>query len=249
MRVLLLFTFLSCLRVTGVFCTNIVLSSVSGFRRAVSYKRLISDQRAQTSLRKRPQIFDKQRKMGLLKKACRRVWNRLSSGKRACKPARCCSSEGELGAVDLVMSATSASALPGLRSLEAASFSHETDAACCCPPAVVNVTAADQFNPRGAGGEVKQTMLTATTRESAWNVSSESDSGVCLGEEFGEGPQEDDACSVWSEEDEGEEDFECECDECSFARCETILEDWHISAKDLMLDKVLSRRQEERVYR
>ena len=209
-------------------------------------------------------IRQKKEKMGLLKKACRRVWKRLSSGKRACKPesysTAVAASPEPLETVHLFLSATSTSALPGLRlgPLEASRSSLDAAPGSCCRPSfpaapVVNVTASN--NPRG-GVVVQQAedgdMLSAKgVGESTWNVSSESDSGVCVGGFNGDGTQEDDRCSVWSgaEEEEEEEDFECECEECSFARCETILEDWHISAKDLSLEKVLSSRQDERVYR
>ena len=82
------------------------------------------------------------------------------------------------------------------------------------------------------------------------NLSSESDSGVSLGAESELHELEDAAYECddgdfeWSDEE-----YECECEECAFARCKEILEDWHISAKDLALNKVLSSEQGETVYR
>ena len=191
--------------------------------------------------------------MGLLRKACRRVWKRLSSGKRACKTTSCTVEPLDTTYLSAV-SATPASSLPGARAehpeARPEASSYEAASRCSFPAAVVNVTTDLRLNQRGSSGAAQGAgegdMLSATG-ESAWNVSSESDSGVCLGEfEEGVARLDDDGCSVWSD---AEEEDECECDECSFARCETILEDWHISAKDLALDKVLSTRQDERVYR
>ena len=78
----------------------------------------------------------------------------------------------------------------------------------------------------------------------SWNVSSESDSGVDLGADYeGESGGYPDWC------EEGEEGEECECEECALERCEDGLEDWQIAAKDLNLEKKLSRRSTESVYR
>ena len=87
-------------------------------------------------------------------------------------------------------------------------------------------------------------------------ASSESDSGVCLDGEEAEiaedEEEEEEKIDDEEEEDEEEEegeDWECSCDECFFARCEEELEDWRISAKNLSLDKIISRESGEIVYR
>ena len=91
--------------------------------------------------------------------------------------------------------------------------------------------------------------------------SSESDSGVCLDGEEAEiaEDEEDEEEEIDDEEEEKEEEeeegegedwpWECSCDECFFARCEEELEDWRISAKNLSLDKIVSRESGEIVYR
>lgn len=210
--------------------------------------------------------------MGLLDMACKGLMKRLNWRKRGCKAAitdtgssqadtRCsscteatsakprmqCSSDSST-AVRMTFVAIQEQAELGIKPNDAWSsgcFVRE-------PVPVVNVTG---LGSSGCDLEARRRaaeMLPSTPKGGdlgVRNLSSESDSGVCLGEselheleeavsECGEGDFE------WSDHE-----YECECDECAFARCEDILEDWHISAKDVTLDKVLSSEQGEMVYR
>ena len=181
--------------------------------------------------------------MKLLRKACKRVWKRLSRRKAACKSASS-SARSILPDLSVSISATVVSALPGTYTEGPPEVRDEPrDGAEYLPSrGVVNVT---------GGLEASGEMLAAAAaacRGIALSASWESDSGVCLvdsEEHEGEG-EGDEGEDCWSEEGE---DFECECDECSFPRTEDVLEDWHISAKDLALDKLLASQREERVYR
>lgn len=208
--------------------------------------------------------------MGLLSKAYKGL-KHLSRGKSACKTV--CqdtrSSGPEPSAAhdrDLIISASVA---PATRDLEPADLAARhsvgrppadcwTSTGCFSRESVVNVT---DLSPScqllgvdglaqttAAAGTADVQMLSTSVRggEAAGvrNLYSESDSGVCLSEsEAG-----DEATSECADED-FEDEYECECEECAFARCQYVLEDWQIAAKELTLDKVLSSQPGETVYR
>jgi hypothetical protein len=189
--------------------------------------------------------------MGLLKKACRSVWKRLSWGKRAYKPAVAESSNiASIHATTSVDATTVTGELLEVcsRALEGAAVGESSSL-----PELGPAVDAGQALSRSSGYEMLPTTAAAGEPLCARNLSSESDSGVCLGEgELTEADSECACCFSGEEDDEGEDfersEDECECEECAFARCEDILEDWHVSAKDLALDKVLSTRRQELVY-
>lgn len=198
--------------------------------------------------------------MGLLRKVCRRVWKGLSRRNHACKDAVSDTRyggdslhESMHGATTSTVSVTCTS-LQGLEQLSIKPSAHGDNTGSWSsefyappePATVVNVTRGCESENLEMLSSVAAAVTTTGGNELAGvrNLSSESDSGVCLGGESDE-LINDDSSSEWSEEEE----YECECEECAFSRCEDILEDWHISAKDIALDKVLSSHQEEMVYR
>ena len=200
--------------------------------------------------------------MGLLSKAYKRL-KYLSRGKSAYNAV---STEASFSgpeplaaeASDLATSADVAAACTALRGLERVAENGS------CPPAeywtsgcfacesVVNVTelgsscelGGDRLAPSAATADV-QMLSSARGLEAAGsrNRSSESDSGVCLSED-----ELDSECGCAGDED-FEDEYECDCEDCAFARCEYVLEDWLISAKEVTLDKVLSGQPGETVYR
>jgi hypothetical protein len=211
--------------------------------------------------------------MGLLRKARRKLLKRLSSRKRQCKadiaietPQQAdtrCNVPSRVTEVELTQGETVPTATVRVTASAALQERAEiVDDACggWSSEPVVNVTELSsdcnlEAGLRRAVAAADLKMLPAVGTGSGGflgvrNLSSESDSGVCLGTESELQELEDEACEyddgdfAWSDEE-----CECECDECAFARCEDILEDWHISAKDLTLEKVVSSEQGEMVYR
>ena len=196
--------------------------------------------------------------MGLLSKICSwKLWKGLSRRKRACKATAADTTRRSERTTVLCSSLQELDVEPDTHG-EDGTRSWSTEHLCAQPELVANVT---RLSRRG-GRELKDLDMLPTSAAGAAtdaaselvaaglgvrNLSSESDSGVCLGGEEGE-EQFDDSASELSE-DEEEEEYECECEECAFSRCKDILQDWNISAKDLTLDKVQSSQPDETVYR
>lgn len=200
--------------------------------------------------------------MGLLRKAYKKLKN-LSRGKSACKTL--VPPQG-LAAGDSDPS-TYGDAATTIRGLEQAAVSDSCrvrptgncwTTGCFARDPVVNVTelgsscelgmgGGDELLPSAAAADVQMlSPARGVEPAGARNLSSESDSGVCLSEvEL----QREDEFAAYTDNEDFEDEYECECEECAFAKCEHVLEDWHISAKELALDKVLSRQPGETVYR
>ena len=212
--------------------------------------------------------------MGLLRKASIKLLKRLSSRKRQCKAERegvdtatpqqadsATRTDQELTQSSSVEMASTAAVLTRVTATVALQEQAESvDDACGGWSSEPAVNATGLSNLEGglrravAAADLKMLPSTAATGNGGAlgvrNLSSESDSGVCLGAESELHELEDEDYECDDEDFEWSDDeYECECEECAFARCEDILEDWHISAKDLALDKALSSNQEETVYR
>ena len=196
--------------------------------------------------------------MGLLKRACRRVWKRLGWGKPRAFKRTAKQTADDPGCYDPAISATTPSSLPGATKRR----SRATSPVRLFPLGASTTSLRPSETPAGRGGvEGRFATDAAGSSRAVWTLSSESDSGVCLGredeeEEEGEavGGEADSECgscsSCFLDEDWEDDELEdCDCAECTLERCEKVLEDWNISAKDLTLDKVLSSRPSERVYR
>lgn len=186
--------------------------------------------------------------MGLLGKTCRRLLKRWSRGynKAATVPlemntSRCssCDIDSEL-VQEMLTDGSTAAARGGCVAMQEAQRECDSDwtTGCFVRETVVNVTCELEVG-RVAGPELLPSMA---AKSGVHALPSESDSGVCLDEN----ELLEDVVSEY-----GDVDFECECecDECAFARWEDVLQDWHIPAKDLTLDKVASSQQGETVYR
>ena len=129
----------------------------------------------------------------------------------------------------------------------------------CCKPEDCTELVQSHANSATAAAYAKDgwSNLRELQAQVVRNLSSESDSGLCLdeddlatecGSEEGEGEEEEETYgSDW--EGEWDEEEECGCDECVFFRCEDQLEDWRISPANLSLGKVLVNQGEDMVYR
>lgn len=186
--------------------------------------------------------------MGLLGKTCRRLLKRWSRGynRAATVPlqantSRCssCDLDSVQGSREMLTDDSTTAARGACVAMQEARDDDWTTG-CFVRETVVNVTPGCELEVgRVAGPELLPSMAAKSVVHA---LPSESDSGVCLDEnELLE--------DVVSECGDVDFECECECDECAFARWEDVLQDWHIPAKDLTLDKVLSNQRGETVYR
>lgn len=180
--------------------------------------------------------------MGLLGKVCKRLLRHVSRGRKfaAIPPlhsnvVRCDLHSELVQGTQEMLTCDSTTAVRGtcVAMQDRAESKYSWSAGCFVPESVVNVTSSCEL-------EAGEMLLSINATKNS--LCSESDSGVCLDENW---PVDD----VVSEYGEADFEYECECDECAFAQLEDTLQDWHISAKDMTLDKVLSSEQGETVYR
>lgn len=191
--------------------------------------------------------------MGLFGKTYRRLLKRWSRGCKAAtvplqaNTSRCssCDLHSELvqGSREMLTDDSATAARGACVAMQEAQGRYDDgwSAGCFVPETVVNVTPSCELEVGGRVA-VPELLPSMAAKSGVHALPSESDSGVCLDEnELLE--------DVVSECGDVDFDCECECDECAFARWEDVLQDWHISAKDFTLDKVLSSQQGETVYR
>ena len=183
--------------------------------------------------------------MGLLGKACGRLLKRLSCGCSKNAVVTSPQPDTRCSGADQVLSTAPA------EPLQSGSLASATSTAECV---VVQEIQKDSWlfpqQTSIAGRELDRARAEMAAKVSGLgvrNLTSEADSGVCMGEDVVSecGDEDEDYELEWSEDEEEE----CECEECVFARCQDRLEDWHVSAKDLTLDKVISSDRGEVTYR